>query len=230
MTERQIKHIVSRAVGTAQPIPEKYYHLCWWEEQVQCHHVRHTRDAHEIFYSATGNIFLDGLSFTQWRLVMTRIAEFCNSRGIVLDSQSGRWKDTDAYRVARRQITEFDSVRLYGLLNSAQTLGFGSDASLDKLEEVLKSADVVKPDHVSDDVVTMNSQVRLRNDDAGIEATLSLVFPANGHGDDSEKPKLSVLTGTGLSILGRRAGDQVEGRLRILDVPYQPEAAGNFNL
>lgn len=230
MMERQIKHIVSRAVGAAQPIPAKYYHLCWWEERVQCCHVRHTNSAHEVFYSASGDIFLDGLSFTQWRLVTTRIAEFCHSQGIVLDCESGRWKDTEVCRTARRQITEFDSVRLYGLLTSVQTLEFGSDTHLDELELVLKSADLVKPDHVADDVVTMHSQVRLRNDDADIEKTLSLVFPANGHDDNLEKPKLSVLTETGLSILGRRVGDRIDGRLRILDLPYQPEAAGDFGL
>ena len=47
---------------------------------------------------------------------------------------------------------------------------------------------------------------------------------------DLGKPKLSVFTDTGLSILGRRVGDTVNGSLTILDLPYQPEAAGNFYL
>ena len=106
----------------------------------------------------------------------------------------------------------------------------GPHAHLDKLDRLLRSADVVKPQDVPDDVVTMNSEVQVRNDEADIETTLALVFPADARGSDLGKPKLSVFTNTGLSLLGRRVGDTVDGSLRILGLPYQPEAAGDFYL
>jgi hypothetical protein len=68
----------------------------------------------------------------------------------------------------------------------------------------------------------------VRNDEDDIEADLFLVFPADARSSDVMKPKLSIFTQTGLSLLGRRVGDRIDVRLRILDLPYQPEAAGDF--
>jgi transcription elongation GreA/GreB family factor len=79
-------------------------------------------------------------------------------------------------------------------------------------------------------VVTMNSQVRLWNSDRDDEMVLSLVFPPDARGSDFDKIKLSVLTHTGLSLLGRKVGDTIDGCLKILAMPYQPEAAGDFSL
>jgi len=103
MTDRQIRDILARAVAAAQPVAEKYYHLCWWEKSVQCHHVRHTKDSHEVFFSALGNIFLNNMSAVQWRLATERIAEFCRRRGIVLDVHSGARREDYAYPTHRRQ-------------------------------------------------------------------------------------------------------------------------------
>ena len=49
MKDRQVQQMISRIVAATQLVPEKYYHLCWWEEQVQCHPVRHAKNAHEVF-------------------------------------------------------------------------------------------------------------------------------------------------------------------------------------
>jgi regulator of nucleoside diphosphate kinase len=119
-------------------------------------------------------------------------------------------------------------MRLHGLLASAAAPEFGPAADMDKLRRLLQSADIVKPEEIPSDVVTMNSQVQLRNDEAGIETTLSLVFPADARRPDVERPKLSVFTRTGASLLGRKVGDRVDRRLRILGLPYQPEAAGEL--
>jgi len=228
MTDRQVQSLVSRIIGASEPVRERYYHLCWWEERIQCHHARHTSEVHPVFYSAPGHVFLDGLSEYQWRLVAGRIEDFCQERGISLDLRSGRRQIAHAYPRSRRRLTEFDATRLHNLLTSATTPEFGPAADVDDLRKALESADVVKPQDIPADVVTMNSLVRLRNDDAGVETTLSLVFPADAHGSDMERPKLSVLTHTGVSILGRKVGDRVDGHLRILGLPYQPEAAGDF--
>jgi hypothetical protein len=57
-----------------------------------------------------------------------------------------------------------------------------------------------------------------------------IVNPACARGSDFEKPKLSIFTRTGLALLGRRVGDTIDGPLRIDALPYQPEAAGDFDL
>ena len=97
--------------------------------------------------------------------------------------------------------------------------------------DCFESADTVAPQDVAADVVTMNSHVRLKDDEARREMTLSLVFPADALKDtDFEKLNVSVLTPIGLSILGRRVGDVIEGRIRVAGLLYQPEAAGDFDL
>jgi transcription elongation GreA/GreB family factor len=72
--------------------------------------------------------------------------------------------------------------------------------------------------------------VRLWNDEEDLETDLFLVFPADARGSDVLKPKLSIFTETGLSMLGRRVGDKIDDRLQIVDLPYQPEATGDFDL
>jgi len=231
MTDRQMRHMISHALAAARPIAERYYHVCWWEEAVRCHHVRHTTEPHEVFLSAPGRVFLGELSAVQWRLMTNRITDFCERQGIVLDLHSGRGQKTSAGR-RRRWVTEYDAARLDALLSRARTWPSETyaDAYRHKLRRLLKTAHVVTPSDVPEDVVTMNSQVRLRNDEDDIEVDLFLVFPADARGSDVLKPKVSIFTETGLSMLGRRVGDKIDDRLRILDLPYQPEAAGDFDL
>jgi len=232
MTDRQMRHMISHAIAAAQPMAEKYYHMCWWEEAVRCHHVRHTPEPHEVFFSAPGSVFLGELSAVQWRLLINRITDFCTRQGIVLDLHSGRGQKALAGRRRRRWVTEYDAARLHSLLSRARTLPSEMyvDVYRHKLQRLLRTANVVTPSDMPEDVVTMNSQVRLRNEEEDIEADLFLVFPADARGSDGMKPKLSIFTETGLSMLGRRVGDQIDERLRIVDLPYQPEAAGDFDL
>lgn len=231
MTEKKVHYIVSRLIAAAQLVPEKCYHICWWEGQVQCHHVRHTKDPHEVFYMALGYIFRDGLSEYQWKLLTTRVLEFCRSRGIEIDLRSGRSKTAGRRERARRCLTAFDSERLRILLASARTPGSKRNACLDRLQRLLETADIVAPREIPDDVVTMNSKVRLKDDQVDHDMDLSLVFPADaGRDRDIERFDVSILSPLGLSLLGRRIGDVVGRRVHIEGLLYQPEAAGQFHL
>ena len=231
MTEKKVHYLVSRAVAVAKLVPERCYHVCWWEDRVQCHHVHHTKEPHEVFYSAAGYVFLDGLSEYQWRLVTTRILEFCRHQGIELDLRSGRRKQGRPAETSRRCLTEFDSMRLRVLLTSARTPGSKLNVYLDRLQRLLETADIVAPRDIPRDVVTMNSKVRLKGDHVEHDMALSLVFPADAARDaDLEKLDVSILSPLGLSLLGRRIGEVVDGRVRIDELLYQPEAAGEFHL
>lgn len=230
MKDRRIQQMMSAAIAETQLAPGKNYHLCWWDEQIQCLPVRHTRDAHEVFYSAPGRVFIEGLGLHPWRLLTTQVADFCRTQDIVLDLDTGRRVRPDASPAPRRRITEFDVMRLRSLADSAEAMGIDSHMYLDRLRLLLQRADVVEPRKIPADVVTMNSEVQVRNEDAGVETTLALVFPADTRSGALETLKLSIFTDTGLSILGRKAGDTIDGRLRITGLPYQPEAAGDFYL
>lgn len=233
MNEKKVQEIVTKTIAEAQIEPWKYYHVCWWEGKLQCLHVHHTREVHPVFYGAPGSVFAEGLTPHQWRLTTERIMDFCRTRGITLAGTGARRKGKAAAESAKGklQITEFDSLRLRTLIASVQSPGSPANALLDKLQGLLESAHTVAPQDVPADVVTMNSQVRLKDDDKHNDITLSLVFPLDAMKDmEFEKMRVSVLSPIGLSILGRRVGDTLDGRIRVEEMLYQPEAAGDFHL
>lgn len=131
-------------------------------------------------------------------------------------------------------VTEFDLKRLSSLLNRAQSWSKKDKDYLTKLEQELEWAQVVSPQDIPGDVVTMNSQARIRDMDSNEEMTFTLVFPAEA---DYERGRLSVIAPVGTALLGYRAGETVEWevpggvrRLKIEQVLYQPEAAGDYHL
>ena len=131
-------------------------------------------------------------------------------------------------------VTESDLKRLGSLLNSAWPRNKKDMDYLTKLEEELERAQVVSPQAIPGDVVTMNSQARIRDLDSNEEMVFTLVFPAEA---DYVRGRLSVLAPIGTALLGYRAGDTIEWevpsgirRLKIEQVLYQPEAAGDFHL
>src|SRR3954462_9334080 len=77
---------------------------------------------------------------------------------------------------------------------------------MDELLREIDRARVIDPARVSDDTVTMNSTVRIR--DAGRDApeTYTLVYPSEA---SPARGKLSVLTPVGTALLGARAGQAV---------------------
>jgi regulator of nucleoside diphosphate kinase len=130
-------------------------------------------------------------------------------------------------------VTQSDYEHLEELLSSKFTQAIGASDYLKGLEAELERAEVVDPERVPKNVVTMNSTVRLRDLDTNEIETYTLVFPEQA---DIANNKLSVLAPVGTAILGQRVGDvlrwQVPGgwrRLKIERVLYQPERAGVFH-
>ena len=97
----------------------------------------------------------------------------------------------------------------------------------------LEQANVLPPDEMPADVVTMNSTVRLHDFDLDETTEYTLVYPGFA---DSKTNRLSVLTPIGTSILGGRVGDVVAwdddfggGRVKIEAIEHQPESAGQYD-
>jgi regulator of nucleoside diphosphate kinase len=104
---------------------------------------------------------------------------------------------------------------------------------LEELDEELDRAEIVKPEEIPTDVITMNSTFRLSNLDTAGEAVYTLVFPAKA---DSTSRKISILAPVGTAVLGYRVGDTVEWkvpgglkRLKVKEIVYQPEAARDYH-
>ena len=131
-------------------------------------------------------------------------------------------------------ITEFDRQRLSELIADLHRTGYPRREALRDLEGELARAVIVSPQDVPPDVITMNSRVRLYDLDAEEELIFTLVFPEDA---DPAENKISVLAPIGMAMLGYRVGDTFEwevpagiSRLRVLEILYQPEAAGDYDL
>ena len=131
-------------------------------------------------------------------------------------------------------ISEFDLKRLKELIKVAEEFGDKRTVQyLEELDEELDRADLVKPQEIPNDVITMNSTFRLRDLDRGEEAVYMLVFPGEA---DSAKGKISILAPIGTAVLGYRLGDTIEWdvpaglkRFKVEEIVYQPEAAGDYH-
>ena len=132
------------------------------------------------------------------------------------------------------QVTTFDMNRLFAMIEQLRRSGFREMNNLEKLEEELARCDEVAPSEVDADVVTMHSRVRLQDESSGQELECNLVFPEEA---DASANKISIVAPLGTAILGYRVGDTViwpmphgERRYKIVEIAYQPEAAGDFHL
>ena len=128
-------------------------------------------------------------------------------------------------------ITDTDRDRLEKLLLGTRMWSSRDTEHLQALEEELDKAQTVGSRNIPGDVVTMRSQVRVKDMKSGREMDLSVVFPSEA---DSEQGKFSVLAPVGTALLGYRIGDTIEWkvpgglrRLKIERILYQPEAAGH---
>lgn len=130
-------------------------------------------------------------------------------------------------------ITELDMERLKERLLESEAVPEGDRENLAELEQELMRAEVVSPQEVPGDVITMNSLVRLKDLDTKKELTYTLVFPADA---DAAQNKISVLAPIGTALIGYRVGDIItwevpagRRRLKVEEVLYQPEAAGDYD-
>lgn len=130
-------------------------------------------------------------------------------------------------------VTRQDLSRLNALIE-----GVAASRNVDAaeaLESELARAQVVDPNQIPPDVVTMHSRVRFLDESNGNVREVTLVFP---HEAAANEGKVSILAPVGVALLGLRQGDSIDwpmpnGRkktLQIMDVTYQPEAAGEAYL
>ncbi len=129
------------------------------------------------------------------------------------------------------QITQGDMEKLRRLIEARRNTRALDRDNLAMLAQELERAEIVPPDNISMDAVTMHSRVLVRDLNSGIESSYTLVFPQDA---DIAQSKISTLVPIATVLLGYRGGDQIEWpspggrrRLKIVKVLYQPEAAGD---
>ncbi len=131
------------------------------------------------------------------------------------------------------EVTLFDARQLAALILSAGYTENGPSPWLERLGRLLKQARLVWPGRISPDTITMNSTVAMQDKQSTEKMNLTLVFPAamnKNQPPNSDEVKVSILTPLGLSVLGRRVGECIGGRLFIEKMLYQPEASHPFHI
>jgi regulator of nucleoside diphosphate kinase len=125
-------------------------------------------------------------------------------------------------------VTDVDLERLLPVLNRY-------DSPLtDALELELQRARIVAQAEVPADVVTMNSDVVYEDVATGVQRAIRLVYPKDA---DVATGRVSILAPMGAALLGVRVGQEIWWRVarglkrvRVVELRYQPEAAGDFAL
>ena len=128
-------------------------------------------------------------------------------------------------------INEFDAERIDRLLEQP---AYANSPVANALNDELDRAQMCAPEAMPHDVVSMNSQVRFRDLTTGEERVRTLVFPAQMTDSSSQ---LSVMAPVGAALLGLRTGSTIHwelpggasAHLEVLELLYQPEAAGEFH-
>lgn len=131
--------------------------------------------------------------------------------------------------------TEIDRQRLGHLIERVRNQGEKENFSyIRQLEEKLEFAESVAPQDIPPDVVTMRSKVSLKDLDSGEKLDYSIVFPSEANHVEG---KISILAPLATALLGYKRGDTVEfqapsrlRKLRIEEILYQPESAGDYDL
>lgn len=131
-------------------------------------------------------------------------------------------------------ITKYDMDRLTELIDGLRLSPKANQANLDLLEKELYRAVLVDPPQIPHDVITMNSKVIISDMESGEKTTYVLVFPSAANISEN---KLSIMAPLGMALLGYRTGDIIEWpvpsgvrKLKVDEIIYQPEAAGDYHL
>ncbi|QHT67237.1 nucleoside diphosphate kinase regulator [Rhodocytophaga rosea] len=124
-------------------------------------------------------------------------------------------------------LSKLDSQRLRERISLTKT----TKESYALLNEISKAV-IVEPQEIPADVVTMNSIVQFQYSKKAWE--MQIVYPEDA---DIQKNKVSIFAPIAAALIGYKKGDVVDWsvpggsiQLEILNIIYQPEAAGDFHL
>ena len=128
-------------------------------------------------------------------------------------------------------LSSLDLDRIEALLAAIPSSAFAGKA---ELQAELDRADVLPPEQMPPNVVTMNSTVQFSIVETGKELRLTLVYPRDL---DGSADKVSIFAPVGSALLGLSVGDELAwpgpgGKamtVRVTEIVFQPERAGEMH-
>ena len=131
-------------------------------------------------------------------------------------------------------LTKNDYTRIYKAITDAKNSKTINSNEAEKLLSELSKAEIVPSEKIDKDVVTMNSEVKLFFENTQKEQSFKIVYPQDAN---LKENKISIFSPIATALIGYKIGDEIEWivpggmtKIKIVDLIYQPEAAGDFDL
>lgn len=131
-------------------------------------------------------------------------------------------------------LTKNDYTRIYKAITVAKNSKTINSNEAEKLLSELSKAEIVPSEKIDKDVVTMNSEVKLFFENTQKEQSFKIVYPQDAN---LKENKISIFSPIATALIGYKIGDEIEWivpggmtKIKIVDLIYQPEAAGDFDL
>lgn len=133
-------------------------------------------------------------------------------------------------------LSRLDQARIKKWIGDARMMKAISLEEAGKLAAELDKAQIVDPEAMPADVVTMNSVVKISflqgTNDKSIE--FRIVYPDQAN---LKEHRISIFSPIATALIGYKVGDEIEWmvpagmtKIRIDQILYQPEAAGDYEL
>jgi regulator of nucleoside diphosphate kinase len=131
-------------------------------------------------------------------------------------------------------INTLDFSRIQKCINDAKQANSISVVEATNLMKELRLGKLLNPEEIPNDVVTMNSIVKIAFLDSKKTVEIQLVYPDKA---DLKNNKISIFSPIATALIGYKIGDEIEWcvpagmtKIRIDEIVFQPEAAGQFNI
>lgn len=131
-------------------------------------------------------------------------------------------------------INRLDYARIKKCIDDAKQFKSISNAEAENLLKELDAAEIVKPEAIPSNVVTMNSIVKLSFLNNNKQVVFQIVYPDQA---SLKENKISIFSPIATALIGYKVADEIEWivpagltKIRIDEIVYQPEASGDYHL
>ncbi|MBS1759999.1 MAG: nucleoside diphosphate kinase regulator [Bacteroidetes bacterium] len=131
-------------------------------------------------------------------------------------------------------INSLDYSRIKKCISDAKLFKSINSNEAEKLLKELNTAEIVEPEAIPSNVVTMNSIVKLSFLNNNKQIQFQIVYPTHAN---IKENKISIFSPIATALIGYQVNDEIEWivpagltKIRIDEIIYQPEAAGDYDL
>ena len=125
-----------------------------------------------------------------------------------------------------------DFNKIMPLVGTTELIYSSRFESIQLVKKKLLSAQIVQPYELPSDIISMNSIVTLKQINPTLVYSIKLVYPMI---ENAREKRISLFSALGVTLFLGKIGEELtytnwkgDHRIQILDIPFQPEANGNY--